>query len=120
VPPSNPYGRVKYEGEYWLPHRLSYTLTYGAMADDELACHHCDNPACVNPKHLFRGTSADNAHDRDRKGRNGARLTETDVIAIRDAFTGVRGQETALAREYGVNQSTIHRIVHRERWARVS
>lgn len=33
------------------------------------ACHHCDNPPCVNPDHLFVGTAKDNAMDAKRKGR---------------------------------------------------
>lgn len=61
-------------------HRLLYLLTYGDIPPGLSVLHTCDNPLCLNPAHLWLGTSAENNHDRARKGRNatgdrnGARL----------------------------------------------
>ena len=51
-------------------HRVAWIFTFGEIEDGMHVCHHCDNPSCCNPSHLFLGTHMDNMHDRDAKGRN--------------------------------------------------
>jgi hypothetical protein len=64
------YGQKKYLGKQWKAHRLVYLLVKGHFPDELLVCHSCDNPSCVNYKHLFVGTQSDNKQDEVRKGRN--------------------------------------------------
>lgn len=55
-------------------HRYSYKYHYGDFDEKLLVCHKCDNPSCVNPKHLFLGTYKDNAIDCFKKGRGNLNL----------------------------------------------
>jgi hypothetical protein len=51
-------------------HRFALELRLGKpIGGGMVACHHCDNPPCVNPNHLFMGTRSDNSRDSMRKGR---------------------------------------------------
>lgn len=50
-------------------HRLSYEMRFGLIQGQNVICHTCDNPSCVNPNHLFEGSQKDNVKDAVRKGR---------------------------------------------------
>lgn len=59
-----------------LSHRKAWSLVNGEIPEGMFICHHCDNPPCCNPKHLFLGTAADNNRDRDKKGRGWGKVKE--------------------------------------------
>lgn len=71
----NAYGRlVGPEGKVVRAHRMALELAAGpAPANRPWALHHCDNPSCCRPDHLYWGTAKDNARDMtDRLRRNPA------------------------------------------------
>jgi hypothetical protein len=88
------YGRMKFQGKRGVrTHRISYMLFCGEIPEGIFVCHHCDNPSCVNPEHLFLGTHDDNNKDKCRKNRQPAgdihwnrKLTVAQVSEIREDF----------------------------------
>jgi hypothetical protein len=63
------YGLISLNGKLRRAHRIAYELTYGPAPKGLLVLHHCDNPSCCNPTHLFVGTAANNTEDMIAKGR---------------------------------------------------
>jgi len=98
-------------------HIASYCLYTGDMETAGFhICHHCDNPPCVNPAHLFKGTGKDNIHDAISKGRmsiggKNANAKLTDEQAAEVKRRKANGEKTSvLMVEFGVSKPTINRI----------
>lgn len=56
-------------------HRVSWKLHYGEIPTGMSVCHHCDNPRCVRPDHLFLATHTHNMRDKTRKCRGANHTT---------------------------------------------
>lgn len=63
------YGLISVKSKYRLAHRVSYDLFKGDLIPKLVICHKCDNPSCINPKHLFQATQSKNILDAVEKGR---------------------------------------------------
>jgi hypothetical protein len=118
--------------------RFAWRMAHGPIRDGLHVLHRCDQPACVNPAHLFLGTHTDNVRDMHAKRRawqethperspRGERhyasvLTDDQVRDIREhcrtARFGVRSpvSQTAFARKYGVSLATIQDVLNRVTW----
>lgn len=131
------YGKVKSLGRTLFAHRASFETFVGEIPIGMQVCHSCDLPGCVNPDHLFLGTSADNHADRNKKGRQAsgdrqglranperaprgvrnaaAKLTESEVIEIRRLLQA--GSLPAdLAEQFGMSVAAIRFIEWRKTW----
>lgn len=114
------YGqRICRNGVRLTAHRFSWVAAHGAIPEGLSVLHHCDNPPCVRPDHLFLGTIQDNHDDQVAKGRQlsgerhpRARLTKADVDAIRRSDAPTQD----LAKHYGVSGTHIRRIKGGQAW----
>ena len=130
------YGTFHIECGDYKSHRVSMAID-GRSPGALIARHRCDNPPCCNPAHLETGTPADNARDRDKRGRgatgdrcgsrakpeclargemvNTAKLTAADIPAIR---ADTRAHRT-IAADYGVAHATIGAVKRRKMWPHI-
>jgi hypothetical protein len=114
------YGQIWLGNGFGYAHRFVYEISHGPLTDGQEACHDCDNPPCVNPRHLFAGTHANNMEDAGKKRRmpageihHNAKLTWAAVYDIRRRSNL---PQPILAAEYGVSQSLISDVVNHRIW----
>ena len=119
------YGRFFSDGKSQGAHRYSYERFVRPIPEGLFVCHHCDTPNCVNPAHLFLGTSADNMRDMKEKGRaraakgeanSFAKLNDEKVRAIRADGRLLR----EIAPDYGVTMAAVSLIKNRINWSHVT
>lgn len=104
-------------------HRFSYLIHKGKIEKGLLICHHCDNPLCVNPEHLYQGTPKQNTQDAYARKRmlvgekhHYAKLKEEEVKLI--FSSNAKGVD--LATKYNVSEDTVSRIRTGKLWKSVN
>ncbi len=125
------YGTLSYQGQPCVAHRVAAFLS-GLVAtiaapkskqDKGHVLHKCDNRKCCNPAHFFLGNYTDNQLDCYAKGRDGkakgaahsnARLTNQDVVEIRELYASGFFKQQELATAYEVSQRVISLVVRKE------
>jgi hypothetical protein len=121
------YGRIGIRGYKGGAHRASYRAFKGEIPRGLNVLHRCDVPLCVNPNHLFLGTSADNTEDMIAKGRGAKRVGELNTQAklTPEAIADIRHRIAAkqphreIAAIHGVSEPTISDIKKGRSWAHV-
>jgi len=119
------YGFLSNAGRNLLAHRAAVELDGREIPPGALVCHHCDNPQCVNPAHLYVGSYQTNADDKVRRGRSNsgerqpfAKLTRFDVFEVR--YLRAQGALlTEIAAKFGVAKQTVGDIIQRRTWRHV-
>ncbi len=120
------YGRFRFDGKSVGAHRFIFWFTTGVDPRDYFVCHHCDNPSCVNPKHLWMDTQKANIQDAVKKERVArgethgmSKLTDKKVCEIRMKYATGEWSYSQLANEYGVGSAVVCKIVRLTIWKHV-
>lgn len=110
-------------------HRHAWSLVNGEIPKGLHVLHRCDNPKCVNPRHLFLGTHRENMQDKVRKGRQArnthvrgemqgnAVLTDGEVLLIRELAGSLT--QRRIGERFGIGQDQVSRIVNRKIWTHI-
>ncbi len=123
------YGVIGFGRRLVKAHRASWELHYGPIPVGLKVLHHCDNPPCVRPDHLFIGTLTDNSRDMVSKGRRFvprgeqaalAKLTADQVRQIRAIYVPYVMGYQRVANRFGVAKSTIMIIIQGKTWRDVA
>jgi len=119
------HGQILVGNRMEFAHRVSFAISYGSPRD-EFVCHRCNNPRCVNPKHLYTGTHNDNMNDMIQRGsvkgsKNPSAKLNEDVV--REIKIKVKNKDyrsiMSLAQQYGVSKSVISDIITKRKWKHV-
>lgn len=118
------YGWIWFGEKLRKTHRVVYSIVHNEeLTREDFVCHSCDNPSCCNPEHLFLGNHDENMKDMVDKKRSGrredhsqAKLTFDQVREIRQKYRSMKISQRGLAKQYGVDQALICKIIQNKLW----
>ena len=113
------YGVLPGNSKNTRAHRFSYEFHKGAIGLEVSICHTCDNPGCVNPEHLFEGTTKDNIQDCIEKRRGFVSEKSGRAKLNWDAVNDIRTEkynDIYYANKYSVNRTTISLVRLHKTW----
>ena len=132
------YGRIKITKKNRMAHRIAWIVCYGSIPNGLLVLHHCDNPPCCNPKHLFLGTEKANSQDMLSKGRqskvgnrahnrgvqagsnhHNSLLQEWEVMLIRIYCQRGKESQRAIGTRFGITNQHVSGIKRRRIWRHI-
>jgi hypothetical protein len=121
------HGRFRFKGQLVMAHHMAWMLAGNELPPGKYLLHKCDNPLCVNVRHLYAGTILDNTKDMRERGRERfshpgeknteATITAADVIKILDLYYKEGYSQQAIADHFSLNQGHVSRIILRKNWA---
>lgn len=113
------HGQIHYNGRNRRTHTVAFELTFGSIPEGAQINHHCDNPPCVNPDHLYAGDQVQNMADMNRRGRNvkgsrtgTAKLCEAQALEVFMAT----GTHREIGQKYGISRHSVGLIKKGINW----
>lgn len=121
------YGQFYWEGRPKHAHRISaHLLMDFDLKSDLHVCHSCDNPACVNPNHLWFGTNRENHRDKQEKDRQvygsavgTSKLNAFQVRVVKRLLELGSITQDEIGRFFGVSQAAVWKIASNKSWGRL-
>jgi len=114
------YGMTHINGKQYISSRASYIIHKGEIPEGLWICHHCDNPSCVNPDHIYAGSPKQNFTDMSIRERSWK--TKLTVEQVKEIYSNRENgvMHKVIAKVYGVSRNTISGILNGWTWTSVT